>query len=181
MCWADLRMEKGMRRPESTAQLFHIVFQQCTLKTADLEKSMYVTLLTKIKELTRCNLNKEKFVLSMNFTGVGAIERVGTGGWGFTAGTAGAGCIVCYSSIDRKQRGHPALKPVPRNQLFPAVCHLFHFPQSHQLGTKRLGIWACGEHCISGSLICARVFSLILTQIHMYIHIYIYIYMHILI
>lgn len=78
VCWADIRMEKGMRRPESTAQLFHIVFQQSTLKTADPEKSVYVTLLTKTKEPTR--RNKEKFILSKNFTGVGAIERVGTGG-----------------------------------------------------------------------------------------------------
>lgn len=65
-------MEKGRRRPESTAQLFHIMFQQSTLKTADPEKSMSVTLLTKTKQLTRCNLNKEKFILSKNFTGVGA-------------------------------------------------------------------------------------------------------------
>lgn len=80
MCWADIRMEKGMRRPESTAHFFHIVFQQSTLKTADPEKSVYVTLLTKTKEPTRRNLNKEKFILSKNFTGVGAIERVETGG-----------------------------------------------------------------------------------------------------
>lgn len=65
-------MEKGRRRPESRAQLFNIMFQQNTLKTAEPEKSMSVTLLTKTKELTRCNLNEEKFILSKNFTGVGA-------------------------------------------------------------------------------------------------------------